>query len=77
MKDKQMMVTSPEGHKCRLTISMSDEGTSVSVTHGDLRVEKSSSLQGDIDLVHQAMTSMDDMMMNIADMKPHIEEVEW
>lgn len=71
---KMMMVQSPDGHKCQLSVRMHDQGTEVSVSHGDLNVAKSSKKQGDIDLVHQAMEQMDDMMVNIADMKPHLED---
>lgn len=72
-----LMITTPEGCNCRLTVTMRDNETTVALSHGDLSVQKSSKQKGDIGLIESAMTEMDNLMMNLRENQPRLEEIPW
>lgn len=72
-----MMITTPEGHQCRLSVNMTDRETAVTVEYGSLSVTKRSDQKGDIGLIDEAMEAMDNMMTNLQGSNPRIEEIPW
>ncbi|MHB9110622.1 MAG: hypothetical protein ACYDCO_26520 [Armatimonadota bacterium] len=72
-----MMITTPDGHNCRLTCTLRDNETSVTLSHGDLSVQKSSKQKGDINLIESAMREMDDLLTNLRESNPRLEEIPW
>lgn len=68
------MITTPDGHKARLNVSMHDKGTTVDDTAGTVSVSKRSDNQGDVKLIDVAITALDDLMVNISHLKPKTDD---
>lgn len=77
MSAMMTQVTTPDGHKVRLRVYYGDTSSTVNVQYGTLSIDRESPRAGDVTLIADALTAMDDLILNLADFKPELKEETW